>query len=448
MSKKSYLLITLLIATTTLIFQTPTPSATPTTTLSIEPQVITGLEIGDEFTLNITITDVIDLYAWQLAIYYKSAILNATGYTEGPFLKKDGAPTFFWIVEFTDDYNETHGKIFLTATRTAPAETGVNGSGTLATVSFKTKAYGNTLLYLNETKLTDSAQPFGNPISHEIVHGRVHVGLIDIAIINVQAPISVPKGNIALINVTVENQGRVTQTFDVTLHYNTTPITTQTVTDLAPTQTRTLTFPWDTTPIPVGDYTLTATATELEGETDLEDNTYDAGIIYVGRRNIAIINTHTSKTVTNDTIVYINVTVTNDGEAPATFNLTAHIDTNPIQTKTNINLPPATTTHLIFLLDTTPLPKGIYTISVTATQIPGETYTQDNTLTNGIITETILGDVDGNFEVNILDISKIAVAWQTTPGDPTWNPNADLDNNNLINILDMTKAAVNFGQKI
>jgi hypothetical protein len=449
MFKKAYaIMLILLISITLPILTTLTPSsATPATTISIQPKVQTGLEIDVEFTINVTITDVTDLYGWQFAIYYKSSILNATGYNEGPFLKKDGSSTFFTIVEFTDNYNATHGKVYLAASRVG-AEAGVNGSGTLARVSFKTKAYGNTLLDLNETKLMDSTEPFGNPISHEVVDGRVHVGLIDAAIINVQAPITIPKGNMALINVTVENQGRVTQTFDVTLFYDSTVINTQSVTDLTPTENRVLTFPWDTTPISIGDYSLTATATILPGETDIEDNTYNAGMIYVGRRDIAIVNTHPSKTITNDTIVYINVSVTNRGEATAIFNLTAHLDTNPIETKRNVNLPPGVTTYLIFIVDTLPLKKGVYTISATATQVPGETNTADNTITDGTITETIQGDLDGNFKVNILDLSKIAIAWQSKPGDSHWNPNADLDDNNLVNILDMTKAALNYGKEI
>jgi hypothetical protein len=410
--------------------------------------VITGLEIGVSFTINVTITNVTNLYGWQFTLYYKSSILNATGVNEGPFLKQDGSQTFFFAPVFTDEYNATHGQIVLTASRIA-AETGVNGTGTIAAITFKTLAYGNSPLDLADTKLGEySTEPFGKEISHEAVDGRVHVGLIDIAIINVKAPLSVPKGKLALINVTVENQGLVTQTFDVTVNYDATTIGTQTVTNLTATEIRTLTFPWDTAPIPIGEYLLTATATQIPGEIDIEDNTYNAGLIYVGRRDIAITNTHPSKTVTNDTIVYINVTVTNNGETTAIFNLTAHRDTNPIETKTNINLAPGATVSLIFTLDTTPLSKGVYTISTTAEPVPGETNIADNTFVDGTITETILGDVTGDFKVDIIDIATIARAYGAYPGHPKWNPNADLDDNNKIDIIDIAKAAKNYGKEI
>ena len=447
MTKKAYAIILLLLFPILTSLSTSPSFAAPTTTLSVEPQIQTGLEIDEQFTINITVTNVTDLYGWQFALYYKSSILNGTGYAEGPFLKKDGTQTFFQVVEFTDNYNETHGKIFLAATRLA-VDTGVNGTGIIAKVSFKTKAYGNTPLDLNETKLVDSTQPFGQPIPHEVIDGRVHVGLIDIAIINIQTPINVPKGNLALINVTVENQGRVNQTFDVTLFYDTTAINTQTVIDLTPAEIRILTFPWDTSSIPVGDYRIIAEATIAPGEIDTEDNTYNGGILYVGTRDIAITNTHPSKTVTNDTLVYINVSVTNNGEATAIFNLTANLDMNPIETKYDVNLPPGETTHLIFTLNTKPLPKGIYTISVTATTLPGETRTEDNTFTDGTITETLLGDVNGDFKVNIVDLSSIARAFGSEKGEPRWDPNADLDNNEKINIVDIFGAAQNFGKEI
>jgi hypothetical protein len=439
------ILLILMIAFSSSYLTSPS-TATQTTTLSVEPEVLTGLEIGYAFTINITVTNVTDLYGWQFALYYKSTVLNATAYAEGPFLKQGGASTFLQEVSFTDNYNATHGQILLTAIRVG-VEKGVNGTGTLATITFKTKAYGNSPLHLANTKLVDSSEPWPKPISHEIRSGRVHVGLIDIAIIEVKAPLSVPKGKLALINVTVENQGIITETFDVTLHYSGTPIATKTVPGLPSAATQTLTFPWDTTPIPIGEYLLTATATQIPGETDLEDNTYNAGLIYIGKRDIAVSNTHTSKTITNDTIVYINVTVTNNGETTANFNLTAHRDTNPIETKTNINLAPGATASLIFTLDTTPLPKGVYTISTTAQPVPGETNTADNTYTDGTITETILGDVTGDFKVDILDIATIAKAYGAYPGHPKWNPNADLDNNNKIDIIDIAKAAKNYGKE-
>ncbi|RLI44399.1 hypothetical protein DRO69_07475, partial [Candidatus Bathyarchaeota archaeon] len=88
------------------------PLAAEETTLFIDPQYTSGLNIGEIFQINVTIANVIDLYGWQFQLTYRNDALNATSVTEGPFLKKDGASTFFWRVEFTDNYNETHGLIY------------------------------------------------------------------------------------------------------------------------------------------------------------------------------------------------------------------------------------------------------------------------------------------------------------------------------------------------
>lgn len=342
MHRKTFTLLFLLtiFTSSSITFSTLSSMASSFTSVSVEPRVITGLEIGNSFTINITVTNVTDLYAWQFILYYKSSILNATGKTEGPFLKR-GAPTFFNVANFTDNYNATHGMISLAATRLAPSEEGIDGTGVLATVTFMTKAYGNSPLHLTETLLIDSAVPFGKKISHEVHDGRVHVGLIDVAIINVEAPLFAPMETIVLVNVTVENQGVVTQTFDVTFNYDGNPGETKTIFELVPEATQTVTFVLDTTPLK-GEYPLTATATQVPGETDTEDNNYDAGTILI----------------------------------------------------------------------------------------------------------TILGDVTGDFEVNIIDIATIALAFGSEPGDTSWNPYTDLDHNNLINIIDLSIAAINFGAKI
>jgi hypothetical protein len=164
--------------------------------------------------------------------------------------------------------------------------------------------------------------------------------------------------------------------------------------------------------------------------------------------DVAVTAIALSKNVVNNTVVRINVTVVNYGARSETFNVTLYYDLNEINTQVVKDLTSATSLILMFQWDTTSVPKGKYTIRAEAHPLPSETNTEDNSYVDGTVTETIQGDVDGNFEVNILDLTKIAVAWQSKPGDLQWNPNADLDDNNIINIVDMTKAALNFGRKI
>jgi hypothetical protein len=74
------------------------------------------------------------------------------------------------------------------------------------------------------------------------------------------------------INATVENQGGFIETFNVNVKVNATTIGTQGVT-LNPAEIKTLTFTWNTTGYAYGNYTISATADIVPGETDVADNT-------------------------------------------------------------------------------------------------------------------------------------------------------------------------------
>jgi len=103
----------------------------------------------------------------------------------------------------------------------------------------------------------------------------------DVAIINVTPSKTVVGQNYTVsINVTVQNQGAYTETFNVTAYANTTPINTTQVT-LASGDSKTIPFSWNTTGFAKGNYTITAEATQLPGETDTTDNTHTDGWVIV-----------------------------------------------------------------------------------------------------------------------------------------------------------------------
>ncbi|HEX9917140.1 MAG TPA: FG-GAP-like repeat-containing protein, partial [candidate division Zixibacteria bacterium] len=105
---------------------------------------------------------------------------------------------------------------------------------------------------------------------------------IDIAVINiVPSKEIVVQGDSVSIDVTVQNQGSVRETFDVTTFYDDIPIQTKTVTELAPSQETTISFNWNTTGIVLGNYTISAYAPLLPGEIDTDDNTYRDGMVSI-----------------------------------------------------------------------------------------------------------------------------------------------------------------------
>jgi hypothetical protein len=106
------------------------------------------------------------------------------------------------------------------------------------------------------------------------------LGVHDVAVTNLQRlKTIVGKGYVCKLNMTVQNQGDFTETFNVTVYAGTMPPNTQacktTISNLLKAEVRTVTMVWDTSQWGYGNYTISATADTVSGETDTADNTYN-----------------------------------------------------------------------------------------------------------------------------------------------------------------------------
>ncbi|MDE0481204.1 MAG: leucine-rich repeat domain-containing protein [Candidatus Poribacteria bacterium] len=108
-------------------------SATETTTPSV----------GGTFSLNLNAENITDLAGWQADIAFDPNMLEAVEVTEDDFLKLEGGDTFFQ----GGTIDNTEGKI-TNVFSARIAESGVNGSGGLLSVTFKAKAAGKTQVIL------------------------------------------------------------------------------------------------------------------------------------------------------------------------------------------------------------------------------------------------------------------------------------------------------------
>jgi uncharacterized repeat protein (TIGR01451 family) len=189
------------------------------------------------------------------------------------------------------------------------------------------------------------------------------------AISQTSTPTTVKQGEHVTIQVVVENKGTQAETFNVTCYFNNTVIETKLVSNLAAGRQTTLTFDWDTTGLPVGNYTITAWAdlSAAVTETNEDDNWCTSPTIVTVQpapvHDVAAISQVPDKwKVVNETIVNINVTVSNLGDFSETFNVACFYNSNPISYQTVTNLAPKTSTYIIFAWDTTGVASGTYYI--------------------------------------------------------------------------------------
>lgn len=118
-------------------------------TLYISPQIVKGT-VGQIVKINISISNVADLYGWQVKLEWNPQVLNFSTAAEGTFLKNHGQ-TFF-----SQKFSES-GSLILVCTLEGDVR-GASGSGTLATVEFYVKGNGTSELKLSETLLVNSSE--------------------------------------------------------------------------------------------------------------------------------------------------------------------------------------------------------------------------------------------------------------------------------------------------
>jgi hypothetical protein len=142
------------------------------TMLYVQPTVFRKSQ-GASFPLNVAVQDVVDLYAFDICLDYNTTVLDALSITEGPFLKSIGS-----TITIISEVNDTAGLVrFAVALLSVPH--GVNGTGTLFTIQFKssTVATGPSPLNLTNTELSDYNAQL---INHAIINGQVTILLVEI----------------------------------------------------------------------------------------------------------------------------------------------------------------------------------------------------------------------------------------------------------------------------
>jgi len=224
----------------------------------------------------------------------------------------------------------------------------------------------------------------------------------DVAVLNVTpSSTSVYIGETVDVCVVVKNQGNYPESFNVVASYGNNAIETKFVENLEPDTEKTLVFHWNTQHVPEGNYTLSASASFVPEEVNIENNHYDDGVIEVKAKppELTIHDVAVSTVYPDSNFTYIGevleifVIVENQGNFTESFNVTAIYanvtalyDPHNIGTLLVENLEPNSQKKLVFQWNTHGVVEGNYTLSAQADKVPGEENLENNFYEDGIVT--------------------------------------------------------------
>ena len=141
----SVLIISAVIVVLLLMNRTPSLAR-----VHVDPQTVEEA-VGQNFVVNLSVSDVANLYAWQVKLAYDHTILELVKTVQGSFL---GASE---VTFFTYKVNDTSGFILMDCTLLGNLS-GVNGTGTIAALEFHVIQSGSCDLRLYDTELLDPSE--------------------------------------------------------------------------------------------------------------------------------------------------------------------------------------------------------------------------------------------------------------------------------------------------
>jgi hypothetical protein len=169
--------------------------------------------------------------------------------------------------------------------------------------------------------------------------------------------------------------------------------------------------------------------------------------------DIGITSLAVSKTNVPDGLnCYINVTIFNYGSSTETFNVKVYANTTAIATLTGISLSSKEFTMRTFKWNTgwPGFTYGNYTVWAYVEPVPEETDVNDNTFVFDLVAVSHIGDIDGDFDVDIYDAVYLLAHYGTHEGQPQYDPNCDIYDivppYGVINIYDAVTLLVHYGE--
>ena len=121
----------------------------------------------------------------------------------------------------------------------------------------------------------------------------------------------------------------------------------------------------------------------------------------------------------------INASVRNWGSFSEVFNVTISANATVVASFADLLLASGEYATLSYVWNTTGFLGGNYSIEIFAPPVLEETSVADNAAWSWVFI-TIVGDVDHDFDVDVMDVVQITGAYGATPTSPYWNTHADI----------------------
>lgn len=422
--------------------------------IGISPQTIVNSSLTpcQNFTINVDLQEVIDLYSFEHWINYNTSILDATNITVN---------SAFPSSQIETEILDSQGKIHVSAWLTPPAPS-INGDLTLATVKFHVTAAGETVLDLYNVTLIDKV---GQNIScEEPLDGYFNNMLVTRIFVNPPELIDpfMKPSDIFSVEIKIENAINMYQ-YEFNLGYDASVLTCLGAVVFPPDNETHFTVEQDintsegniwvktqyyppATPISIySTKTVTQITFQIQDfgqtildlyETEIVDQSgnpishvEEDGFFATLVRDVAInyVNVTSANLVYPGRVVTIEVDAMNRGNITTeTFNVTVYYDSNSTETKT-VTLDPWSATTVTFYWNTSGLtPCNNFTIWAEASQVPYEVNLDNNIFQDGWVKIKMLGDINGDGIIDLYDITLACAAYGSHEGDPNWNPDADL----------------------
>ena len=181
MRGKSPLLLMLTVVLAILLAPRPVSSPPSKPVVGTQPLPSTA-PVGTNFDINVTVTNVVDLYGWTLNMTFNPTILNVTNMVEGPFLLDfaNSLGIYTWplgpLIDNDIGWVQMSDSLF----SFEPLTDGADGSGVLATITFQVRTKGAVPLHFSETLLNTKVGGLPTPIDHDVRDGFFQLPLGDI----------------------------------------------------------------------------------------------------------------------------------------------------------------------------------------------------------------------------------------------------------------------------